>query len=326
MPTFVLTDSNTLNSYRFRVRTEGISLARFRNNPVMLDGHWNSTRSVLGRWDNIRVEGVELKADSVFDEQDPDAAKVKGKVDRGFLKGVSIGITFNRDDMQLQPDGSYLLTKCELLEASIVAIPSNANAIRLYAADTMQLMTDEEVKLCLVREDTNQGLGDNPKTAVEIERKNLNQPNNMKKIVLSLAALTALGLANTEDDAQLAAGIENLVRERDGLKLKVKELADKALEAAEGRAKGLVAQAKDDGRITADEVADYEKLAISNYDLAAKVLAKLPGKKSLATMVTGNGGAPVGEVKTMDDFEKLSLEKQLAFKNENPEAYAALFA
>lgn len=315
MSTFVLSDTNTLNSYGFRVRTAGIGLARFRNNPVMLDGHWNSTASVLGRWENIRVEGEQLKADDVFDEADPAAAKIKGKVDRGFLKGVSIGVTFKRDDMQLQPDGSYLLTKCELLEASIVAVPSNANAVRLYAADTMQLMTDEQVKLCLVREEANQG-----------QHELKNQPNNkMSKIVLSLVALTALGLSNTEDDAQLATGIENLVCERDSLKVKLKEHIDKAMADAEARAKGLVAQAVTDGKFTAAEAGEYETLAMGNYDLAAKIIGKMPGKASLAAALVKTG-QPVGEVKNMDDFEKLSLEKQLAFKNENPEGYAALFA
>jgi HK97 family phage prohead protease len=306
MPTFVLSDGNTVNSYGFRVRTEGISLARFRNNPVMLDEHWNSTRSVLGRWENVRVEGTELKADTLFDDADADTAKVKGKVDRGFIKGASVGLTFSREDMKLQPDGSYLLMKCELLEASIVAVPSNANAIRLYAKDTMQAMSQEEVKLCLP-----------PQQQQKPQIK-------MSKLVLSAVALTALAIASTDDEAQLAASIENLVADRDALKLKVKALTDKALEQVQAQAKALVANAIADGKLTADVQAEFETLAINNYDLAAKVIGAMPGKKSLNGLLTSTTGG-VGEVKSVDDFEKLSHEKQLAFKNENPEAYKALF-
>jgi hypothetical protein len=227
--------------------------------------------------------------------------------------------------MQLQPDGSYLLTKCEILEASIVAVPSNANAVRLYAADSGQLMSEEQLKLCLglVGGDTNQ---DDGKTNQGSANQSPNKSKNtMSKIVLSAAALTALALTTTEDDAQLAASIENLVRQRDDLTAKLQQATDKLLDQVKNQAKALVANAIAEGRLTADVQAEFETMAINNYELAAKVIGAMPAKKSLAAQVTGTQGKP-DEVKTIDDFEKLSFEKQMAFKNENPEGYKALFA
>lgn len=325
MPTFILSDAQQVNSYGFRVRTEGISLARFRANPVMLDSHWNSTSSVLGRWENIRVEGGQLLADSVFDDADPDVAKIKGKVDRGFLKGASIGLTFKRDDMQLQPDGSYLLTRCELLEASIVAVPSNGNAIRLYAPDGGKPLSEDQVKLMLAGEYTNQGTSQGTANPPASNQSPNQSPNTMSKIVLSAVALQALALTTTDDAAQLTAGIENLVAELNATKGKLQAATDKLLAQANAQAKQLVANAIAEGRLTADVQAEFENMAMSNYELAAKVIGAMPAKQSLAAQVTGTQGK-AAEVKSIDDFEKLPLDKQLAFKNENPEAYKALFA
>ena len=86
---FVVSDESK-NSYGLRIITAGMQNERFLNNPVMLDLHDRS--KVLGRWENLRVEGKVILADDVWDEEDPDALKIKGKVDRGFIKGCSIGI------------------------------------------------------------------------------------------------------------------------------------------------------------------------------------------------------------------------------------------
>ena len=49
--------------------TSGADLSVFKNNPVMLLNHddWDLP---IGRWENIRVEGTQILADAVFDEDD----------------------------------------------------------------------------------------------------------------------------------------------------------------------------------------------------------------------------------------------------------------
>ncbi len=147
MTSFVLNDENQVNSYGFRVPNKGINLTRFKANPVMLDDHNNSTSGVIGKWDNIRVSGSMLLADPDFDLHTDLAKDIAGKVNRGYLKGASMGISFDRAAMQKAADGIYELSACEKYESSICAIPSNSNAVKLYVASTGQLMTDAMVKL-----------------------------------------------------------------------------------------------------------------------------------------------------------------------------------
>ena len=86
---FVLHD-DTVNTYGFRMLTSGANLEEFRRNPVLLLMHSDHLLPI-GRWENIRVEGSRILADPVFDMEDPEAKKIAGKVDRGFLRAASIG-------------------------------------------------------------------------------------------------------------------------------------------------------------------------------------------------------------------------------------------
>jgi HK97 family phage prohead protease len=139
--TFILSDGSRRNAKGFRIALSGMNLERFSSNPVMLYGH--DSDSVVGRWENLRVEGERLLAEPVFDLEDDTGKKVAGKVDRGFLKGCSIGIIIQ--EMQETAKGD-IVTKSELLEASIVAIPADAGAVILYNENCEQL-TFEDIKL-----------------------------------------------------------------------------------------------------------------------------------------------------------------------------------
>lgn len=141
--TFVMCDSSKVNSYGFRIDLSGMNMERFMSNPVMLYRH--NSEDLIGRWDNIRIEDGKLMAEPVFDSEDETAQKVIGKVERGFLRGCSVGIVIN--EMKETPK-EFVATKTELLEASICAIPSDAGAVILYDKDRKQL-TFEEVQLQL---------------------------------------------------------------------------------------------------------------------------------------------------------------------------------
>lgn len=125
--TFVLSDESR-NSYGFVVLTEGIDTTAFERNPVMLYMH-NRDGDVIGRWDNIRKEGKRLLADAVFDESTELGAQVKKQVKSGFLRAVSIGI---EDIAKEVLNGVETVTKCRLIEVSVVDIPSNENAVKLF--------------------------------------------------------------------------------------------------------------------------------------------------------------------------------------------------
>ena len=149
MATWILNDETKANVYGFRVRNAGIDLERFRANPVMLAMHrdWDLD-AIIGRWTNIRIEGNLLLADDEFDMEDEKAKALAGKAERGFLKAVSMGFLWAEEYMEKALDGVFDLVQSELIEASLVTIPGNANAVRLYAAPG-QLMEDKEIKLSL---------------------------------------------------------------------------------------------------------------------------------------------------------------------------------
>ena len=139
---FILNDETQENSYGFTIPNEGIALDQFTANPVMLNSHNNDVENVIGKWNNVRVEGNTLLADPEFDSEDVDAKKIEGKVTRGFVRAVSMGVGFFIDDMKYI-GGKLILLKCVLKEASIVAVPSNSKALRLYDLSTGKEFTSD---------------------------------------------------------------------------------------------------------------------------------------------------------------------------------------
>lgn len=310
---FVFNDQNQSNSYGFRILTAGISLKRFNKNPIMLNQHWNSTQSVLGKWSNIRVENDLLLGEPLFDVEREVAAEVAGQVEREFINSCSMGITFNREDLKIIGT-ELVMEKCELYECSIVAVPSNANSIRLYTENGTLLKDDEVKQLCLSLQPEvleNQDLQLNPIT--------------MKKITLSLAVLTALSFdkATPEVDVEkVEEAVLNLSNENATLKAEKFRL-EAANEAAQEKAiEEMVNLAVTEGRIPATKKTDFVSLAKTNFELAKTTLESIPVKKSLSNYVSN----PAGSTEmTKEAFQKLSHTAQLDFKNNNADEYKKLF-
>lgn len=124
--TFVVSDES-VNSYGLVILTSGIDTAKFERNPVMLYMHERKT--VVGRWENIRKDGKRLLADAVFDDSSPLGVQVKNQVEKGFLRSASIGVEIIDKETV---NGIETVTKSVLTEISIVDIPSNSNALKLY--------------------------------------------------------------------------------------------------------------------------------------------------------------------------------------------------
>ena len=129
----VLCDSETINSYGFKTDVKGINLSRFEKNPVMLYQH--NPHTVIGRWKDIKIEGGQLSATPVFDMEDPEAAEIARKVEQGFIKGCSMGIVIKQ---MTRTKGIDTATESVLLEASIVSIPADENALVVYDSEDKQ--------------------------------------------------------------------------------------------------------------------------------------------------------------------------------------------
>lgn len=316
---FIFNDEAIKNSYGFCILTDGISLTRFNTNPVMLDQHYNSTWAVIGKWVEVEKMTGLLMGKPVFDTEDEDSKKIQGKVERGFIKAASMGIAFNREDLQMI-DGVLTLIACELYEVSIVAIPSNANAVRLYA-ENGELMKEDEIKtLCLSITPTE-------------EKINLNQ---MKKIILSMATLMALGFKDNPTDGHDSSDVEAkvlglsqsvvaLTSENETLKLAAKNAKEAQEAAAKTRITTKVELGITQGKFGADKKEEMITLGLASENALDTVIGSITPKQNFSAGVVtpvGNGSAVVS---TMDDFEKLSHELKLSFKESNPEAYKKLF-
>ena len=319
IPRFILNDENQENSYGFYVATEGINLSRFETNPVMLGDHSNKNADVLGKWSDWAKENGQLTSLPVFDDEDKKVANIKGKVDRGFIKGASMGILFDPDKLQLVA-GKVILTECELYEASIVPVPSNRKALTLYNKQG-DILSEQEVKeACL-------------SISSSKPPKESNTKIDMKKIVLSVPALMALGLNDQPTDgleqsvvetkiAELSAQNATLTAENTSLTAAntlLKETAEATLKAS---VEAEVEVGFQQGKFSADKKEGFVNLGIANRALLTSTLAAIPAKKSFSAGVVPTSNP--ADSMTMDEFQKLSVAKQLAFKQENPEGYKAL--
>lgn len=280
----------------------------------MLDGHINSNLSVIGTWKDFKKEDALLTADTEFDTEDPNAKTIAGKVERGLIKGASMGISFNKKDFAYE-NGELILEKCELYEASIVAIPSNAKALRLMM-DGEEITETEMKALCLsIAQNSNDF-----------------KPNNRMNIKLSPFAFMALGFAQNTESASLDAINEatlKLSKEKEDLQAKltlseekVNAYLEKERQAQLTATNKMLDDAIAQGKITADKRQTFADLAAENFDLAKNTLEALPAKKNFGAGVKTPTGTSA--IATMEDFQKLSLDEQLTFKNANPEAYQAI--
>ena len=146
--TFLVSDESD-NSHGFKVLTEGIDITQFEKNPIMLYMHERPT--IIGMWKNLRKEDGKLYADAVFDTESEKGGEVARQVEKGFLRGASIGITYQKEDLK-----NGVLEKCRLFEISIVDIGSNPNALKLYDdTETVELYFKDIIAQNIIAEKLN---------------------------------------------------------------------------------------------------------------------------------------------------------------------------
>ena len=270
MADFILNDENVITSHGFIILNAGGKFDRFKANPVMLDSH--DDRCVIGKWDNLRVEGSRLLAVPDFDNEDPEAKKISGKVDRGYLKGVSMGIYIDDAEFRNVPGLGNIpvVTEWELLEASPVAIPSNKAALKLYARDGSNIaIKAEEIKLSI--------------------ENIIKSKTQMEKVTLSVEAAKALGLGKNPEEADLNAAIMEMSAKMATLKTDKEKAEADLLAVKTSQAKELVDLAVKDGRITAEKKESFEKLAVADFKQAKDLLDAMPAKTSLSTQIKRSG-------------------------------------
>jgi HK97 family phage prohead protease len=120
-----------VNGNNRQIKMSGVDLSRFIANPLMYYNH-DTSRPPIGRWENITIEFINGKkvttAEAVFDLKDSLGKEIARKVQDGFIKSVSIGYIITEVNSVNNIDQ---VNKCQILEASIVDLPANQNAVKL---------------------------------------------------------------------------------------------------------------------------------------------------------------------------------------------------
>lgn len=146
----ILSDSS-LNCYGYRVLTSGLNIEAFKKNPVMLYMHFHDEGSpiwgnykAIGHWEDIQINGDELSAIPVFDKVDDLSKEIAAKYEAGTFSAASIGIEViarsSNEELLLPGQTRETVTEALVIEASIVDIPANRNAVRLYDRTSSALL------------------------------------------------------------------------------------------------------------------------------------------------------------------------------------------
>lgn len=211
--TFIVSDE-TINCYGCIVLTAGINTARFERNPVMYYMH-DRDKGVIGRWENIRKDGTKLLADAVFDDGTELGAKVRHQVETGFLRTASVGLENIKYE---EINGVKTIVECDLYEISIVDVPANENAVKLYAK------------------------GRKPVTLLS----QLTTPKESKSNdaqTLRVRLIDVLGLGETATDNEIVAAVKELLKEPSNAEKEVDEAVNNGLISDNDR-KSFTAMAK----------------------------------------------------------------------------------
>lgn len=295
-----MNDESVVNSHGFVLLNAAGRFERFNANPVMLFNH--ESDKLIGQMTGVRIEGTKLVGTPAFDEEDALASKCKRQGEKGILKGCSPGIIMHAVELRTTPEGEERITVTDwtLCEVSLVSVPSNQNALRLYNM-TGEAIPDNQIKLSV--------------------ESLLNNHKKMDKIILTAEAYAALGLKSAEADGKdISAAI---------MELKARaEKAEKTVDdARKEKATALVELAVKDGRITADKKDQFVKLALADFTMAKETLEAIPAKVSLSGQITPAGKVSVSKERdnwTYLEWAKKDPEGLKQLKENDPEAFAEL--
>ena len=155
-----LTQAQGKGRYRFRllsdkvnlngvaVKIDGMDIARYEANPVVLYNH-DRDRLPIGRALSVTRKVRSIEADVEFDMEDELAAEVDRKVKAGYLRAVSIGYRpkslEETSDVTWPPWNDIVVHESSLSEISIVTIPADVTALRKQAEEVVQSFRTERL-------------------------------------------------------------------------------------------------------------------------------------------------------------------------------------
>ena len=239
----------TLNCYGTWIRTEGVDLAQYQKNPVMLWMHWRGV--IIGTIKDIRVENGEITGEPVFDEVREESKLAKQQWEKGSLRmgSPNFEVIEVSDDPALLKQGQRrpTITKCKLVEYSMVDIGGNDNNIRLtYANKELKLAEGEDYEV------------------LPLLKESIINPNNKSKMNQELQAIALmLGLsaeATLTDVQKQVRTLLELKKENETLGNEVKTLKEQLYGIQLSGITSMVDEAIKAGKFTADKKNHFVEL------------------------------------------------------------------
>lgn len=313
----VVISTSGLNCYGSRVLTSGIDLTQYQKNPVLLWMHRRGFArevTVIGRMENLRIDGDRLIGTPVFDLEDEFAKQIASKWENGFLRMASAGIqiveTSDAPEHILQGQKRVTITRCKLEEVSIVDIGANDEALQLYASDEniMKLAAGEQCDhlplLCV--KDNAEG------TAPEVSDNH--QSNNNLSMNKEFLLMLGLPESASEQDAVNALRL-------------LKEKADKADSLQLASINALVDNAIADKRITADQKAHFVNIGkTAGPDALSATLNMMRPQSKPTEVIHQNSDQPAGDApKTYSKLSEVPSDEIPTIKEKDLNEYIRLY-
>jgi len=305
----VIISNSSLNSYGFRVLTEGIDITQYQRNPVMLFMHhrafYGNKDEILpiGRIDNIRIDGDNLIGTPIFDESDEFAQKIKAKWDNGTLRMVSMGIDLleqsDSPDVLVQGQTRSTVTKSKLTEVSVVDIGANDDALVLYDEN------HNKIKLAYGED-------------CQIPRIKLNKNSNKTESKMKEIAVK-LGLSENATEAEILNKMSELQLKADkvaGLESKIEKQETKAIEVEVDNAISL-------HKITEDKKEYFVNLGKKIGSVELKATFDCMTQMRKPSNIIGNNVED--KEKQAEKLSDMTQEQLMALRESNKAEYARLY-
>ncbi|MDV4024242.1 hypothetical protein CMT52_07815 [Elizabethkingia anophelis] len=307
-----IVNTENVNSYGYRILTEGIDVTQYERNPVVLfmhnRGEYKPTGDeVIGRA-RLAKENNELIAYITFDSDNEFASKIEAKVKGNFIRMCSMWAdpieTTNDPKLSLPGQKYETVIKCKLIEISIVDIGGNDDALRLS--------------------------GGNPNHKLKLLNKNT--MSEIKTIALALG-ISADSNENTvlQTVSELKLAKQKAQEDSDAWKgkyiaLQLKEsttLVEKAVKL------NLIPEALKDGQIKLFETdydGQYEKLSKLIQDKETENQKNDKTETITGVIQLSNNGTPTNASveESFDYLQKKNPAKLAKIRTEQPDVYQKL--
>lgn len=288
--------NESVNSYGFRVLTDGLDTSQYERNPVLLYMHQRG--QIIGYMKDLKKANGELTGEPVFDEATELSKQLKRQFEFGSLRMVSASLEPKEvsEDAEQIVEGQTraTVTKSKLIEVSLVDIGANDDATVLVRdGKRIELSegSDSFLPLLITKEDKDM---------------------NMKTIALQL------GLPETADEAAIIAKIGDLQKNA----AKAVELKKSNDELLLSGITSAVDAAIDEKKIEAEKKDDFVSLGKEvGLKKLKSVLGAMSPRVSLSSLV-GRGSAGSIEWKKLSDVPS---DKLAALKKENLAEYKRLY-